>query len=214
MEQENQKKKKNRSFDIFLALLILGVVVGTIIYSRGLAHANVSINGIELTTNMTVQEVVDAGFAIDDSMSGRGDVDLSKYPDIPGESYTSTFYYLFALDEYGYYIYSNVIIQVYNPDVNSADFKDCQIYSLRYNPSYGFGRASVLVNDVDFTDFNKEEAVIAMEEMGVKFDADDKAEFLSGEIGILIGKSGNYSYYIETDYDDETIINIQIRRNI
>lgn len=213
-EQEAKKKKGNRSFDIFLVLLILGIVVGGFIYSRGLVKAEVTINGVEVSANMTVQEVLDAGFAIDTSMKGRGDTNVDAYAGIPGESYTSTFYYLFALDEYGYYEYANVIIQLYNADVNSADFKDCQIYSLQYDPSYKFSRAEVLFGGEDFKGMSKEEAVATMEEMGIKFDADDKAEFMNGEIGILIGKSGETSFYIETDYDGKTVNNIEARKKV
>ena len=52
---------------------------------------------------------------------------------------------------------------------------------------------------MNFVGMSKEDAVAAMEEMGIKFDANDKDEFLSGEINIVIGKSGETSFYIETD---------------
>lgn len=51
----------------------------------------------------------------------------------------------------------------------------------------------------------KEEAVAAFEELGVKFDADDKKEFLNGEIGIVIGKSGDFSFALEADYEKKAI---------
>ena len=212
--QEPKKKKKNLGFDIFLVLLILGIVGGTFLYSRGLVKSEATVNGVEVSANMTVQEVLDAGFAIDTSMSGRGDTDVKGYADIPGESYTSTFYYLFAKDAYGYYEYANIIIQLYNPDVNSADFKDCKIYSLQYDPSYNFSSAEIIFVGVDFKGMNKEEAVAAMEEIGIKFDADDKAEFMNGEIGVLIGKSGETSFYIETDYDGKTVNKVEARLNV
>lgn len=212
--QEPKKKKKNIGFDIFLVLLILGVVGGVFLYSRGLVKTQATINGTEISANMTVQEVLDAGFAIDTSMSGSGDTDLKGYADIPGESYTSTFYYLFAKDAYGYYEYANIIIQLYNPDVNSADFKDCKIYSIQTDPSYSFSSAEVLLLGVDFTGMSKEEAVTAMEDLGIKFDADDKEEFLSGEKNIVIGKSGETSFYIETDYDGKTVTNVEARLNV
>lgn len=213
-EQKPKKKKKNHGFDIFLILLILGIIVGGIIYSRGLVKTQVTVNGVEVSANMTVQEVLDAGFAIDTSMSGRGDTNVEAYADIPGESSSSTFYYLFALDNYGYYEYANVIIQVFNADVNSADFKDCKIYSIQIDPSYSFSHAEVLFNGVDFSGMNKEETVSAMEELGVKFDADDKAEFLNGERTMVIGKSGETSFYIETDYDGKTVNNIEASKKL
>ena len=68
METEQKQKKKNRSFDIFLVILIVGVIVGGYFYSQSLVKPVVNVNGTELTVNMTVQELVDAGFAVDDSM--------------------------------------------------------------------------------------------------------------------------------------------------
>ena len=212
--QKASKKKKNVGFDIFLVLLIVGIVAGAFIYTRGLVKAEATVNGVEISANMTVQEVLDAGFAIDVKMSGSGDTSLNGYADIPGESYSSTFYYLFAEDDYGYYEYANVIIQLYNPEVNSADFKDCKIYSIQSDPSYRFSDTEVLFNGVNFVGMSKEEAVVAMEEMGIKFDADDKAEFLDGEINIVIGKSGETSFYIETDYDGKTVNNIVARKKV
>lgn len=62
METEQKQKKKNRSFDIFLVILIVGVIVGGYFYSQSLVKPVVNVNGTELTVNMTVQELVDAGF--------------------------------------------------------------------------------------------------------------------------------------------------------
>ena len=41
-----------------------------------------------------------------------------------------------------------------------------------------------------------------------------KEEFLSGEKNILIGKSGETSFYIETDYDGKTVTNVEARLNV
>ena len=205
METEQKQKKKNRSFDIFLVILIVGVIVGGYFYSQSLVKPVVNVNGTELTVNMTVQELVDAGFAVDDSMFDKGDMDLDMQPDIPGESYTSTFYYLYAPDQYGGYEYVNVVFQ---------EFKNSQIYSYQYDPSFTFSKAIVLINDIDFTNVTKEDAIAAFEELGVKFDAADKEEFMSGERNIIFGKSGDYSYVIETDYTDGTVTNIEVNRNV
>lgn len=214
METEQKQKKKNRSFDIFLAILIVGVIIGGYFYSQSLVKPVVNVNGTELTVNMTVQELIDAGFAVDDSMFDKGDMDLDMQPDIPGESYTSTFYYLYAPDQYGGYEYVNVVFQVFNKDVNSTEFKNSQIYSYQYDPSFTFSKATVLINDIDFTNVTKEDAIAAFEELGVKFDAADKEEFMSGERNIIFGKSGDYSYVIETDYTDGTVTNIEVKRNV
>lgn len=163
---------------------------------------------------MTVQELIDAGFVVDDSMSGRGDMNIDNQPKIPGESYTSKFYYLFVPDEYGYYKYANIVFHVYNKSVNAVEFKDSKVYAYRYDPSYALSGASVLINDIDFTDMNKEEAISAFEELVIKFDSDEKEEFMNNERHIIFGESGDYSYIIETDYDGETITNIEVNLDI
>ncbi|MBQ8527814.1 MAG: hypothetical protein IJ429_05000 [Lachnospiraceae bacterium] len=214
LEQEKKQKKSNKLFDLFLLLLFIGVGVGAFFYIKGLVKPVVSINGTELKVNMTVQELVDAGFTVDDSISGKGDMDLDAQPQIPGESYTSTFYYVYAKDQNGYSDYANVVFHVFNADVNSVDFKDSQIYAFRYDPSFQFSKASVLVNGIDFVGLSKEEAIAAFEELGVKFEAAKKDEFLKDESHIIFGKSGDYSYVIETDIHDGSVVNIEVKRKV
>lgn len=214
MKKDEKQKKSDRSFDVFLVILIIGVAIGGYFYIKGLVKPIVNVNGKELRINMTVQELVDAGFAVDDSIAGRGDMNLDMQPDIPGESYSSKFYYLYVPDQYGRYEYANVVFQVFNKNVNSVDFKNSQIYSYQHDPSYKLSDVSVLINDIDFVDMNKEDAILAMEELGIKFDEDDKEEFMNGDIKIIFGKSGDFSYIIETDYDGEVITNIEVKRKV
>lgn len=214
MEKKQKQKKSNRLFNVFLVILIICAVIGGYFYINGLVKPNVSVNGKTLTVNMTVQELVDAGFAVDDSLTGNGDMNLDNQPEIPGESYSSSFYYLYAPDQNGHYEYANVIFQVFNKSVNSVDFRNSQIYSYRYDPSFKLSDVSVLINDIDFANVNKEDAILAMEELGIKFDKDKKEEFMNGESIIIIGKSGEYSYIIETDMDGQVVNNIQVSRKV
>jgi len=214
VKQEQRQKKSNKLFEVLMLILFIGLGVGYFFYMKGMVKPVVSINGTELTVNMTVQELVDAGFTVDDSMSGRGDMDLDAQPQIPGESYTSTFYYVYAKDQNGYNEYANVVFHVFNKGVNSVDFKDSQIYAYRYDPSFEFSKASVLVNGIDFVGLSKEETVAALEELGVKFKAEDKEEFMNGESHIIFGKSGDYSYMIETDIHEDVVTNIESKRNV
>ena len=214
MKQEKQKKS-NKLFDVFLFILIAGVIAGVYLYSQFiLVKPSVKIDGTELKVNMTVQELVDAGFAIDDSIAGNGDMDLDAQPDIPGESYTSTFYYVYAKDANGYYKYTNIVFHVFNKDVNSVEFKNSQIYGYRYDPHYDNGEFSVLINDISFAGKSKEEAIAAFEELGVKYDSADKDEFLNGDRNIIFGKSGDFSYVIETDYNEDIVTNIEVKRKV
>lgn len=213
-EQEQIKKKRKKTnliFDIFLVVLLVGgyfFIKGTVV------KPVVNVNGTNLTVNMTVQELEDAGFAFDDSIAGRGDMDLDMQPDIPGESYSSKFYYLYVPDQYGYYRYANVVFQVFNSSVNSVDFRESQIYSYQYDPSFQLSNVPVLINDIDFANVNKEDAILAMEELGVKFDKDEKEEFMNGERNIIFGESGDFSYIIETDYDGQVVTNIEVKRDL
>lgn len=210
-----KQKKSNKLFDVFLVVLIAAVIIGVYVYSQYiLVKPSVKINETELKVNMTVQELIDLGFAIDDSIAGRGDMDIDAEPDIPGESYTSTFYYLYAKDQNGYYEYTNIVFHVFNKDVNSVEFKNSQIYGYRYDPHYDNGEFSVLINDIAFAGKSKEEALAAFEELGIKFDSADKEEFMNGERNIIFGKSGDFSYIIETDYNEDIVTNIEVKRKV
>lgn len=210
MEKKQKQKKSNLLFDVFLVILI----VGAFFYIKGVVKPTVSINGTKLTVNMTVQELIDAGFAVDDSLAGRGDMNIEKQPKIPGESYSSAFYYLYVPNQHGYYEYANVVFQVFNKSVNSVEFKDSQVYAYRYDPGFKLSDASVLINDIDFAGVSKEDAILAMEELGVKFDKGEKEEFMNGDRHIIFGKSGDFSYIIETDYDGRSVTNIEVKRKV
>lgn len=75
-------------------------------------------------------------------------------------------------------------------------------------------KATVLINGIDFAGLSKGEAIVALEELGVKFEAEDKEEFMNGESHIIFGKSGDYSYIIETDIHEDVVTNIEAKRNV
>lgn len=158
---------------------------------------------------MTVQELTDAGFSVGISMTGSGGLDLDAQPQVPGEKYSSTSYYIFKDGKY-----TNVDFSVYNKSVNSCDFKDSRIYAFSFSSRFKFSDTEVLVNGIDVGGMEKEEALLAFEKLGVKFDADDKEEFLSGEFGFIIGKSGDYSFEPETDDAKEVIESIRAKQRV
>ena len=204
MEQTEQKKQ-NKSFNMILSVFIVAIVVIAAINLKNQVKPEVSINGQTLKLTMTVQDLVDTGFTVGISMKGTGGLDLDSQPQVPGEKYSSTSYYIFKDGEY-----TNVDFSVYNRSVNSCDFKDSRIYDFTFF-NFSSSDTEVLINGIDIGGMEKEEALQAFEKLGVKFDKDDKEEFLSGERGFIIGKSGDYSFEIDTDDAKEVIESIRVK---
>ena len=207
LKQEQKQKKSNKLSSFIFVLLLIGLAVGYFFYMKGMVKPVVSINGTEVTVDMTVQELVGKGFSVGDIESG--DMNLSAQPQIPGESYTSTFYYIYKNGES-----TDVIFHVYNAGVNSVDLPDSKIYEFRYYPRDKSGKASVLINGIDFSGLGKAESVAALEELGIKFKASDKEEFMNGDKNIIFGDSGDYSYVLETDTQGDSLTCIEVKRHV
>ncbi len=203
------KKKQNKLFNIVFGIGVVVVAVIAAIYLLNQVKPEVTIDGQTLGVGMTVQELTDAGFTVGISVKGRGDLDLDSQPQVPGETYSSTSYYIFKDGEY-----TNVDFSVYNKSVNSCDFQDSRIYAFSFSSRYSFSDTEVSVNGIDVGGMEKEEALLAFEKLGVKFDNDDKEEFLSGDYGFIIGKSGDYSFELEADDDDEVIESIRVKKRL
>ncbi len=204
-----EKQKQNKLFNIVFSVVVVVAVAIAGIKMINQVKPEVSINGQTLKVGMTVQELTDAGFTVGVSMSGSGGLDLDSQPKVPGEKYSSTPYYIFKDGEY-----TNVDFSVYNKDVNSCDFKDSRIYAYSFSSRFNFANTEVLVNGIKVGGMEKEEALAAFEKLGVKFDSDDKEELLSGERGFIIGKSGEYSFELETDDAKKVIESIRIKRRV
>ena len=204
-----EKKKQDKSFNIVFGIFMVAVVILGALYIKSVVKPEVTINGKTLKPGMTVQELVGQGFTLSTSSAGEGSVNIATEKQIPGEKYSTTPYYMFVNGED-----TNVNFRVYNKDVNSCAFKDSKIYSFTYHAGVKFNKAKVLVNGIDFCGMDKEAAVAAFEELGVKFDKDDKEEFLSGEIGILIGKSGDFSFTLEDDYEKKVIEFVEVKLKV
>ncbi len=203
------KKKQNKLFNIVFGIAVVVVAVIAAVYLLNQVKPEVSIDGQTLRVGMTVQELTDAGFSVGISITGSGGLDLDSQPQVPGEKYSSTSYYIFKDGEY-----TNVDFSVYNKSVNSCDFKDSRIYAFSFSSRFNFSDTEVSVNGIDVGGMEKEEALLAFEKLGVKFDSDDKEEFLSGEYGFIIGKSGDYSFELETDDDNEVIESIRVKQRV
>jgi len=203
------KTKQNKIFSIILSVIIVVVAIIAAIKLLNQVRPEVSVDGQTLRTGMTVQELTDLGFTVGISISGAGGLDLDSQPQVPGESYSSKSYYIFKDGEY-----TNVDFSVYNKDVNSCDFKDSKIYAYSFSSRFNFSGTEVKVNGIEIGGMNKEDALNAFEDLGVKFDADDKDEFLNGDYGFIIGKSGSYSFEIEADDNNKVIESIRAKMNV
>lgn len=204
-----EEKKNNKLFSIALSVVI---IVGAIIAGINLMNQvkpEVTINGQTFNVGMTVQELVDAGFSVGISITGNGGLDLNSQPQVPGEKYSSTPYYIFKDGEY-----MNANFSVYNKNVNSCDFKDSRIYSFSFNTRFKSPDIELLVNGINVEGMEKEAALTAFEKLGVKFDADKKKEFLNGTRNFIIGKSGDYSFELETDDAKKVIEKVTAKHRV
>lgn len=204
-----EKTKKNKLFNIIISIAVVAVVAIAVINRINQVKPEVTIDGQTLMVGMTVQELTDAGFTVGISMSGSGGLDLDVQPQVPGEKYSSTPYYIFKDGEF-----TGVDFSVYNKNVNSCDFKDSRIYYFSLNSHFIPSDAEVLINGIDVSGMEKEEALLAFEELGVKFDDDDKEEILNGDYGFIIGNSGDYSFELETDDANKVIESIRAKKRL
>lgn len=204
-----EKKKQNKLFTIIFFIVIIVVSAFAVYNMLTQVRPELTINGQLVRVGMTVQDLTDAGFSVGLSMSGRGGLDLDVQPKVPGESYSSTSYYIFKDGEY-----TNVSFSVCNKKVDSCNFKDSRVYAFSYYSRFNFSDTKVLVNGVDVGGMDKKEALAAFEKLGIKFDGDDKDEFLNTDYGFIIGKSGDYSYELETDDANKVIESIRAKQRL
>ena len=204
-----EKLFQSKLFSIILSVVI---IVAAAIYAINMItqmKPEVSIDGEVLRTGMTVEDLAASGFSVGISMTGSGGLDLEVQPDVPAQTRSSKTYYIFKDGEY-----TNVSFGIYNNGKESCEFKDSRVcyYSCRFR--FAFSDTEVLVNGIDVGGMDKEDAITAFEELGVKFDKDDKEEFLNSDYGFIIGKSGEYSFELETDDDKKTIESIRVNRKV
>lgn len=153
----------------------------------------------------TVQDFYDAGFVICDTAYGKITSD-SDLPDFEArEVDTISHYYVGRPISSTMAEFTGVIIQVFNPSNKSCSFKETSIFNYIYQHDVNFEpTVTVLFNDVDFSNMTHEEGLLAMENMGITFEEDEKAEFLDETTNRGYGWSAgtssfNYNYFISRD---------------
>lgn len=72
-----EQKKEDKKFRIGLGLLMVVVVIVAVLYSRSVVKPEVTINGKNLRTSMTVQDLVGEGFLVSLSSSGKGNLNIA-----------------------------------------------------------------------------------------------------------------------------------------
>lgn len=204
-----EKKKQNKLFSVILSAVIIIVAAFAAIKMITQLKPEISVDGAILGIGMTVQELTEAGFSVGIKMSGNGGLNLDAQPQVPAQKYITDTFYLYKDGEY-----TNVSFRVYNNKKNSCDFKDSRVFSYSFNSRFNFSETKVLVNGIDVGGMDKEDALNAFEELGVKFDNAEKEEILSGEFGFIIGKSGEYSFELETDDAKKAIESITVKRRV
>ena len=91
-----------------------------------------------------------------------------------------------------------------------------KIYSFNYHAGNKFGEAEVLINGIDFGGMSKEEAKEALEKEPFFSETPSFVceEFLNGEKGILIGKSGDFYFTLESDYEKKVIEFVEVKLKV
>ena len=204
-----EQKKKGKLFKFVMPILVVILVVITTIYMKKQVRPVVSINGQKVWVGMTVQELVDEGFSVGLTAYDGGILNLDVQPQVPGETHNPNHYHVYKDEEF-----MMVDFSVCNTNVNSCDFKESKIYTFHFNPHLNFSGIELLVNGINVVGMEKKEALSAFEKLGVKFDKEEKEEFLSGKSGFIIGKSGDYSFELETYDANEVIESIRVRMRV
>lgn len=165
-----------RFTSVILVMAIALSVMLTGCGSSGAPDMKVSIEGYEFSPGCKVSDIQDAGFTFADT--DHVSTMMKESPVIPGRTVVTGGLYIFRNGEP-----SHVAVYVYNKSVNDMDFKDCSVYSFKYDAGvYAQDAADdnclkVLFNGID-TRFTDRRAVIeALEDQGYHFNNDKKEDF-------------------------------------
>lgn len=172
------------------------------------------INDAAFNFDNTVQDIYDAGFVICDT--GYGEITPEEdLPDMEAKTVDTVHQYYIGLPNSDTMAdFTGVTIQVYNPSSSDCSFKECSIFNYKYEIEEDASNdITVLFNDVDFSALNHEEGVTAMENMGIVFEEDEKAEFIdpatnSGYGWSLTTSSGNFIYHLSRDLNQKNSLYI------
>ena len=144
--------------------------------SSGTPEMKVSIEGYEFALNCKVSEILDAGFTFADT--DHVNSMMKESPVIPARTVITSGLYIFRNGEP-----SHVAVYVYNKTVNELDFRDCCVYSFKYDAGVYVQDASddnclkVLFNGIDMRFTDRKTVIEELENQGFRFNSDKKTDF-------------------------------------
>ncbi len=199
---------------------LVGVVIAVVIVLgyfacqklNGGKKPEITLNDTKLSTDMTVQDILDKGFQVRASSTSDTNINANAVS-VPSNSYVVEHYYIFAENGNDNWEYTNLYFSVYNASSSSIDFAEAKIYVYVYDAT-GDSSAEVTINGVNFQGMSSEEAVEAFEKAGLKYDSDEKKEFLDGSKSLLYGKPTEYKYILEQDTSSEAVTYVKVEKNI
>lgn len=169
-------RKTKRLTSLILSMVIVASLMLAGCGSSGTPEMKVSIEGYEFALNCKVSEILDAGFTFADT--DHVNSMMKESPVIPARTVITSGLYIFRNGEP-----SHVAVYVYNKTVNELDFRDCSVYSFKYDAGVYAQDASddnclkVLFNGIDMRFTDRKTVIEELENQGFRFNSDKKTDF-------------------------------------
>ena len=169
-------RKSKRLTALILSMVTVLSLMFTGCGSSGAPEMKVSIEGYEFMLNCKVSEILDAGFTFADT--DHVNSMMKESPVIPARTVITSGLYIFRNGEP-----SHVAVYVYNKTVNDMDFRDCNVYSFKYDAGVYAQNASddnclkVLFNGIDMRFTERKTVIEELENQGFRFKDDKKTDF-------------------------------------
>ena len=169
-------RKTKRLTSLILSMGIAASLTLAGCSSSSAPEMKVSIEGYEFALNCKVSEILDAGFTFADT--DHVNSMMKESPVIPARTVITSGLYIFRNGEP-----SHVAVYVYNKTVNELDFRDCSVYSFKYDAGVYAQDASddnclkVLFNGIDMRFTDRKTVIEELENQGFRFNSDKKTDF-------------------------------------
>ena len=196
--------------------LLLAVIMASLFIFSGCGkldpEMSLSVQGKNLTLDITVQEILDMGFNIGSINNESGYMDPSDFPVIKAGYLASEGYYILDENKEGLCLY----IQVYNPGSSDASLSECKVYEYKYDVSDFYSDPNpafpdVLLNDISVNFTDPSDVVNSFAAQGFKFDEGDSSSFCEADVYgcSVLGADGLHGHtltlYRDFNYDNNTV---------
>ncbi|MBR4430524.1 MAG: hypothetical protein IKS75_04430 [Clostridiales bacterium] len=192
-------------------VLVMAMALSVIFTGCGSSSApemKISIEGYEFSPGCKISEIMDAGFTFADT--DHVNTMMKESPVIPARTVVTGGVYIFRNGKP-----SHVAVYVYNKTVNDMDFRDCSVYSFKYDAGvYAQDAADdnclkVLFNGIDMRFTDRKKVIEELENQGFKFNDDKKTDFFKdgdaySSYLISATNTGGRSLTITNDYNYES----------